>query len=184
MSPAFSVVMLFPSTLQRMPFPMSKVMVMSFPLMLSKISPGTTTEPFISTLMVLPSCACSSSARITSHPVLPSAPLMNGCFVPCAGVPVPLPEPAPGLDVFPFPGFTGVVPVPGLAPFPGLAFVSVGCVTDGCGVVFPLPGFVLPPPPLFPLSPKFPPPLSSFPPEWSPLSPLFPPPEPPPLFFV
>ena len=171
MSPALSVVMLFPSTLQRMPLPMSKVMVMSFPLMLSNISPGTTVEPFISTLMVLPSCAFSSSARITPQPILPSSPLMNGCFAPCTGVPAPL----PGLTVFSVPGFTGVVPVPGVAPFPGLMF-SAGGITGIGGVVLPLPGFVLPPPPL-PC-----PPLSSFPPEFPP--PFPPEPEPLSLFFV
>ncbi len=129
MSPALSVVILFPSTLQRMPLPMSKVIVMSFPLMLSNISPGTTVEPFISTLITLPSSAFSSSARMTSQPILPSAPLMNGCFVPCAGVPaLPLPGVVPGLTVFPVPGFTGVVPVPGVAsclvPFYRLCFIG------------------------------------------------------------
>ncbi|GFI31225.1 hypothetical protein IMSAGC013_02619 [Lachnospiraceae bacterium] len=156
---------------------MSKVMVMSFPLMLSNISPGTTVEPFISTLITLPSSAFSSSERMTSQPILPSAPLMNGCFVPCAGIPaLPLSGVVPGLAVFPLPGFTGVVPVPGAISFPGLVLVSVDGVTNGCGVVFPLPGFVLPPPPLFPLSAEFPPPLLPEPPEFPPS------PEPPPLF--
>ena len=77
-SSAFSVVMLFPFTLQMMPFPISKVIVMSLPLILSKISPGTTVEPFMSTLMILPSSAFSSSVRITFQPFLPSSSLIKG----------------------------------------------------------------------------------------------------------
>ena len=76
-SPAASVIS-FPLIFQEMPFSMSSTSVTSLPLMLSRISFGTTVVPFMATVTVSPDLASSSSGLITSQPSLPLSPLMYG----------------------------------------------------------------------------------------------------------
>ena len=75
--PAASVIF-FPLIFQEMPSPMSSTSVMSSPLILSKISFGTTVVPFMATVTVSPDLALSSCALITFQPFLPLSSLMYG----------------------------------------------------------------------------------------------------------
>ena len=144
--------MLCPFTLHVIPLPISNTMVMSFPLISSSTSPGTTAEPFISTVTVLPSCVRFTSSRITSQPSLPFSPLIKGASVVS---PVSVTGLLPGLLPFPIPGA-------GSVPWAGIPGVTVGLTVPG--LIYPFPASVLSSalPPSTVLPPELSPPPEDF----------------------